>query len=115
MAFNNPYYQYFQQQQARNQQTGFVMVMSEQEAMNYPVAPGNSVVFKEENGPYCYVKTMGFNQFDRPTFEKYRLVKEETNAPAEPDYKAEIAALWEAVDSLKKKKRKKEADYDDDE
>lgn len=60
------------------QQSGFVLVQSEQEARAYPVAPGNSITFKDESQPYCYVKTMGFNQLDRPVFERYRLVKEET-------------------------------------
>lgn len=97
----NPYYQQMQsngmmqqnqqiqQQQAQSQtiqQSGFVPVRSEQEARSYPVAPGNSVTFKDENAPYCYVKTMGFNQLDQPTFERYRLVKEDipvaaANAP----------------------------------
>lgn len=63
-------------------QQGLVLVQSEQEARSYPVAPGNSITFKDEGGPYCYVKTMGFNQLDRPSFERYRLVKED--APQEP-------------------------------
>ena len=64
----NPYYQQMQQQaiaqqqaqQQQNQQiqqpaiqqSGFVPVRSEQEARSYPVAPGNSVTFKDENAPY---------------------------------------------------------------
>lgn len=63
-------------------QQGFVLVQSEQEARAYPVAPGNSITFKDETAPFCYVKTMGFNQLDRPTFERYRLVKEDS--PQEP-------------------------------
>lgn len=59
------------------QNGGFVSVTSEEEARRYPVAPGNSVTFKNENAPYVYTKTMGFSQLDRPLFEIYRLVKEE--------------------------------------
>lgn len=62
-------------------QQGLVLVQSEQEARSYPVAPGNSITFKDESGPFCYVKTMSFNQLDRPSFERYRLVKED--APQE--------------------------------
>lgn len=98
----NPYYQQMTQQQAmmqqqaqqqsqqqqpqQIQQSGFVLVQSEQEARAYPVAPGNSITFKDESQPYCYVKTMGFNQLDRPVFEKYRLVKEDAlvEAPQSP-------------------------------
>jgi hypothetical protein len=43
----------------------------------YPVAPGNSLIFIDENAPFCYTKTVDTSQLDRPKFEKYRLVKEE--------------------------------------
>ena len=99
----NPYYQQMQQQQMMQQQaqqqqpqqtaqvqqspsiqqSGFVLVQSEQEARSYPVAPGNSITFKDESQPYCYVKTMGFNQLNRPTFERYRLVKEDSPVAAQ--------------------------------
>lgn len=62
------------------QNGGFVSVRNIEEARNYPVAPGNSVTFKDENAPYVYTKTMGFSQLDRPQFEKYRLVKEDDEA-----------------------------------
>lgn len=62
------------------QNGGFVTVRSEADARNYPVAPGMSVTFKHETAPYCYTKTMGFNQFEAPRFEKFRLVKEEDEA-----------------------------------
>ena len=124
----NPYYQQQQQpmmqpqqqQQQQNQQpaiqqSGFVPVRSEQEARSYPVAPGNSITFKDENAPYCYVKTMGFNQLDQPVFERYRLVKEET--PAEPQNrstaqekpaevyatKSDLGAIWAEIEGLKSK------------
>lgn len=108
-----------QMQQPTIQQSGFVLVPSEQEARNYPVAPGNSVTFKDENAPYCYVKTMGFNQLDRPTFERYRLVKEDSpvtaqNAPTSADsaegdkntayaLKSDLTEIWGEIDALKEK------------
>ena len=51
---------------------------SEDEARNYPIALGNSMTFFNEREPYCYKKTMGFSPLDRPTFERYRIIKEET-------------------------------------
>ena len=129
----NPYQQYqpnFQQSQQQIQQPiqnqqiqngGFVSVHNENEARNYPIAPGNSVTFKDENAPYVYTKTQGFSQLDRPVFEKYRLVKEEDfqtqqtaqNAPASAekteqanniDYalKSDLRALWDEIEALKK-------------
>ena len=59
------------------QNGGFIPVSSEEVARNYPVAPGNSVTFKNENAPYVYTKTMGFSQLDRPIFERYKLIREE--------------------------------------
>ena len=151
MAFNNfyspyqnaynPYQQYqpnFQQQQQvpnniqpsfqQSQQAqqiqngGFVSVHNENEARNYPIAPGNSVTFKDENAPYVYTKTQGFSQLDRPVFEKYRLVKEEEyqpqqvaqNPPVSSENaqqtnnsgyakKDEITALWSEIEALKSK------------
>lgn len=113
----------FQQSiQPQIQNGGFISVRNEQEARNYPIAPGNSVTFKDENMPYVYVKTMGFSQLDRPNFEKFRLVKEEEiqaqqaaqNPPVSNenlqqtnnvDYakKDEITALWSEIDALKSK------------
>lgn len=63
--------------QYQNNQNGIVTVRSIDEARMYPVAPGNSITFRDENAPYIYTKTMGFSQLDRPIFEKYRLMKEE--------------------------------------
>lgn len=134
----NPYYQQMQQQQMMQQQaqqqqpqqtaqvqqspsiqqSGFVLVQSEQEARSYPVAPGNSVTFKDENAPFCYVKTMGFSQLDRPTFERYRLVKEDTpetaqkspvsndstNKTNDVDFatKTDVDEIWRELDGIKK-------------
>ena len=114
-----------QMQQPAIQQSGFVLVQSEQEARAYPVAPGNSITFKDESQPYCYVKTMGFNQLDRPTFERYRLVKEDMPAEAAEsattaqtqqekatvDYalKADLKAVWVEIEALKEKISKKQS------
>lgn len=137
VGYNTPYYQQMlqqqqliqqlmQQQQAQNQQaqqtqqSGFVLVRSEDEARNYPVAPGNSITFKDESRDYCYVKSMGYNQLDRPVFERYRMVKED-DAPASqaspaqstqrepekptPQYalKADLDEVWAEIESLKAK------------
>jgi hypothetical protein len=100
-----PNYQAIPPQYQQPQQIGgLIPVRSVQEAQNYPVAHGNSVTFKDENSPYLYVKTMGFSQMDRPTFEVYRLVKEEAQEAAPSDFdkvKADISRLQSEVDKLK--------------
>lgn len=99
----NPYQQYQQpvvnypQIQQPQQQGNFVRVSNETEARNYPVAPGNSVTFIDENAPYCYTKTAGFSQLDPPKFVKYRLVRED-ELPAQND--ATTAANVQPVNSI---------------
>lgn len=77
MQYQQMQQQNVQQQQMITKNNEFVRVRSKEEAKNYPVAPGNSVTFINESAPYCYVKTMGASQLDRPIFEVYRLVKED--------------------------------------
>lgn len=72
---------------------GFVRVQNEQEARNYLVARGSSVTFKDENAPYMYVKTVGFGQLDQPTFERWRLEREDAETPVAPN--AEKDAIQE--------------------
>lgn len=78
--YQNQYYNQYpsqNQQQTAIQSGNLISVPNESEARMYPVAPGNSVTFKDENQPYIYTKTMGFSQLDRPVFERYKLIKEE--------------------------------------
>lgn len=114
MPYPNYYPNYYpQQQQARS--NDFIMVPNEETARNYPVAPGNSVNFKDENASYIYTKTMGFSQFDQPIFKKYKLIEEETrNLPEKAvevneainvsinDLKSKIEANSSEIEALKK-------------
>lgn len=103
-----------------NYQYPIIPVRNEFEARNYPIALGNSLTFKDESAPYVYVKTMGFSPFDKPNFEKFRLVKEEDasmtsqndrrddSASETPDntfsgLKAEIEALTQRFEVLERK------------
>jgi len=110
----NPYMMPQMQQQA---QSGLVSVRCEEEARNYPIAPGNSITFKNESAPYVYTKTMGLSPLDRPIFERFRLVKEDAqetqNEPIIPqadnealtEIKADIEALGARIEALEKTKR----------
>lgn len=125
MQYYNPYLQQMQPVQMPTQ--SFVTVRSEDEAKNYPVAQGNSILFRDETSPYIYTKTMGFSQLDRPTFEKYRLIKEgeiEENKPnmienLSAEFKSEIDALKDEIEALKKRvnrpKKQIIQEVDDDE
>ena len=149
MAFNNGYPQYYPPNYPPNymqgnpqnyvpsnnspqiQNGGLISVPSEDVARNYPVGPGNSITFKNENAPYVYTKTMGFSQLDRPIFEKYRLVREEDVRTTEvkpeesgQDYadklrdeisrlQDEIDSIWGVVNDLKDQLKKSSKRKDD--
>ena len=68
-----------QPQQIQN--GGFIVVRSETDARNYPVAPGNCMTFKIEGQPIVIEKSMGFSQFEAPHIDVYELVKKD--APVE--------------------------------
>lgn len=114
-----PQYQMYQQQMPQMQQmsnnsqnnqigsNGYVIVRSEEEARNYPLAPGFSMTFFDETKPYCYKKTMSYSPLDHPIFETYKIVKEEKeNKPEKeapvPEWKTDIIALQEDVENLYK-------------
>ena len=105
-TFQQPLQQIQQPQQPQIQNGGLVSVRNIQEALNYPIAPGNSVMFKDESSPFIYVKTKGFSQLEEPIFEKYRLVKEEqpqavnnTESVVNIDYalKSDLQAIQDAL------------------
>lgn len=119
----NPY-QMYQQQNG----TQIISVRSEMEARNYPIAPNSSIIFKDENAPYIYIKTMGISQFDTPSFDKFKLVREDTVLPQETasnalvdnsvieELKADISGILDEIEGIKKKlnNRPRRKDGEDD-
>ena len=104
----NSYFPYYQYPQIQQQQVGFVRVQNENEARLYPVPAGQSITFIDENLPYCYVKSVDMSQLDRPKFERYKLVKEETvnsmpEAEKAPEYalKCDVDALTAKIEELR--------------
>ncbi len=76
---------------------GFIPVQNENEARMYPIAPGTSATFIDENSPYCYTKTLGASQLDRPTFKKFKLV-EETDTPQGAPQGSQTALQNQGID-----------------
>lgn len=70
------------------QNGGLITASSEDYARNYPVAPGTNVLFLDANLQYLYSKTMSHSPLDQPTFEKYRIIKEDST----PEQKDETPA-----------------------
>ena len=90
-----PYYQNYPQN------SGLIKIKDENEAMNYPVAPGYSVLFIDEGNTHLYVKTAGLSQFDRPTLEKYKLTKEDAEPKTEYATKQDIEELKARIAELR--------------
>ena len=85
-----------------NSNNQFVLIQNENEVLNYPVAPGNSVSFKHQTEPFIYIKTMGLSQFDRPKVVKYKLTEEELGTEtSEPNNSTPIDPKWLKEDDLK--------------
>lgn len=83
-----------------------VPVANESVGRNFPVGPGVGVIFRDENAPYMYSKTMGFNPLEQPVFKKYRLVEEEADevnpeSAKTVNYEAEIEELRDQISELR--------------
>ena len=58
-----------------------VSVQSEQEARNYLVAYGHSIIFKDENKPLVFYTKTAISQFEPPVFKIYDLVERTQETP----------------------------------
>jgi uncharacterized small protein (DUF1192 family) len=110
----------------------FVPVANENVARNFPVAYGNTVIFKDENSPKIYIKAMGYSQLESPVFEKYAREDEKElisdtkndklNTLSLNDLESQISALKSEMEALKEKvfavdkprRSKREATEDDE-
>ena len=109
---NIPQYQQpIQQAQPTIQQGGYINVSSEQEAINYPIAPNTSLIFIDWSNKKVYEKTKGISPSDVPMMKVYNLtdvtkgeIKPEQNKPInniEYAEKSEIKAIYGEIDSIK--------------
>ena len=105
----NPYYR--QAPMMPTMQSTSLVRADEEEARQYPVAPGNSVMIIDNAGQHLFVKSLGFSPFDQAQFEKYKLVKIDSTEPSAipksdvlplPEYASaeELKALRKEVDRL---------------
>ena len=117
MAYN-PYYPYYPQyqamQQPQQQQSALIHVQSEQQAREWSVSPGTSLMFIDDNAPYIYTKTAGNSQLEPCVFKVFQVSEiGSQNAPkaaAEdkgisiPDYvtRSEYDAITAQIDDIRK-------------
>lgn len=113
----SPQYQQFPQI-SQAPQNSIVAVHTEDEAQRYPIAPGNSIMFKIENQPVIIEKIMGFSQLESPQIRRYRLIEEDPQPQvvvAEYALKTDLAKIEEEIAALremlpKRPVKKKEAE-----
>lgn len=76
MAYN-PYFPYYPQyqamQQPQQQQSALIHVQSEQQAREWSVSPGTSLMFIDDNAPYIYTKTAGNSQLEPCVFKIFQV------------------------------------------
>ena len=117
MAYN-PYYnqfmQYPQYQQPQQQQSALIHVQSEQQAREWSVSPGCSLMFIDDNAPYIYTKTAGNSQLEPCVFKIFQVSEitsktaPKTSAEAESiviaDYvtRAEYEEVMAQLDDIRK-------------
>jgi hypothetical protein len=110
-----PYQQNYQQIPQQQMQSSIVSVRSEEEARRYPIAPGNSIMFKIEGQPFVVEKIQGFSQLEGPQIKRYRLTEEEAEPTTAVEYatKGDIERIEGEItllrDMIPKRPARKEA------
>ena len=116
MAYNPyfPYYPQYQAMQQPQQQSALIHVQSEQQAREWSVSPGSSLMFIDDNAPYIYTKTAGNSQLEPCVFKVFQVSEiGGQNAPKTateeksisiPDYvtRAEYEAIMAQIDDIRK-------------
>ena len=110
MNYNN--YSYYNQQNLQPQ-VGFMSVRGKDMVVNYPIAPGNTIIFKDETAPYVYIKSMGYSTLESPKLEIYKredpIVQQQSSQNTVIDnsinekLQSDIDSLYDEIEDIKKK------------
>lgn len=103
--YQMPAYQNYQAQQRQEQLNqafsnvyNCIFVRDRSEAENYQIAPGNHLIFEDQNGIFFYTKSLGFAPNDRPVFSVFK--REDQTRSQEP-IKEEPNKYEEEMNSLR--------------
>ena len=109
-----PPYQNYQAQQRQEQLNqvfnntyNYIFVRDRNEAENWQIAPGNHLVFEDQNGGYFYTKSLGYAPNDKPVFSVFKredyVVKEQKQEDNkfEQNVNNEISCLKNDISDLK--------------
>lgn len=78
-------------------------VNSREEAERWPVGPGNVLIFRQMDGSFVYIKSLGFSPYDKPVFEVFPKAIEQTSSPVpavDEEYKKLAEANAKAIEDL---------------
>lgn len=102
-----------QQAQPQIQNGGFMSVRTEEEAYNWPIAPGVGMTFKVENAPVIIDKARGFSPLEQPVVKVYDMIErvpnqnaaqpQETSVVTHTEYaeRADIEAIRRELEGFK--------------
>lgn len=110
--YQMPYQNYQAQQRQEQLNQAFAntycynYVRERAEAENWHIAPGNHLVFEDQNGVYFYTKSLGFAPNDKPVFSVFKredyIPEQQIKQEPEPNkYDKDIQETRNEVNSLK--------------
>jgi len=71
------------------------------EALNWYIAPGSFLVFRDQDGIHFYTKSLGYSPYDKPVFEVYtKEVQQEQNP--DPGFEDKLQELREGMSALQR-------------
>ena len=73
------------------------------EAQNWPIAPGNHLVFEDANGKFFYTKSLGFAPNDIPVFSIFKREESKSEMDCLKSDIAELKQLFEQFTTNEKK------------
>ena len=108
--YGNYYPTVNRQSQYDTKQYLYFFVKDTGEAYNWPIAPGNLLVFKDQDDMHFYTKSLGYSPYDKPIFEVY--TKEVQTQEQKPDsdfelLKKEIAEIKSKLSDINNRNNNK--------
>ena len=74
------------------------------EALNWPIAPGNMLVFKDPDGRHYYEKSLGWSPYEGVTFKEFKFdepVQQKPVAEVPNEQKTEVESRKDDICDLK--------------
>ena len=100
--FNQQGYNDYSQQQNRQYYPNYIVVQNINEAYNWAISPGSTLIFKDQDNMHIYIKSLS-SPYDRPMFEVFTKEQEQSQTSEIDTLKEEMNRLKEAMKKLNSK------------